>query len=484
LVAAGVPRSLPQFHCPDQDSAAIIVDLALAPTLLAAGLVDSTTTLPRLPQPAVATGPVTAAAADPREVRATHDLYRFSIIIVQLALILLVFRELRLEERAFLRLAALAFAGFAVHYWLPFRWKEPFWLALSVGGAFVLMNPVPAALVLGLGLVIFGIMASPLAYRIRLGLVVAFIAVLMYGRATLGFGFPYQFWPVFGAIFAFRLIIYLYDARHFKERPALRDFARYFFILPNYYFLLFPVIDFNTMRRSYFQRDIHVVAQQGVDWIVRGAIQLLLYRLIYHLKGPSSAPDEITTFGALLTSMVMTYLLYLRVSGQFHIIIGLLHLFGYDLPETHRRYLLASSLTDFWRRINIYWKDFMVKIVYFPVYFQLRRSGETRAQIVATAAVFFCTWVLHSYQWFWLRGEFLFTATDTLFWGILGVLVIVNLLVEQRGRATAKPKGELGPIRHSLQIAGTFLLVTTLWSLWNAPTVGDWLEVMTYWRVG
>jgi hypothetical protein len=56
--------------------------------------------------------------------------------------------------------------------------------------------------------------------------------------------------------------------------------------------------------------------------------------------------------------------------------------------------------------------------------------------------------------------------------------------VEQRGRATAKPKGELGPIRHSLQIAGTFLLVTTLWSLWNAPTVGDWLEVMTYWRVG
>ncbi len=136
--------------------------------------------------------------------------------------------------------------------------------------------------------------------------------------------------------------------------------------------------------------------------------------------------------------MVLVYLLYLRVSGQFHIIVGLLHLFGYDLPETHRRYLLASSLTDFWRRINIYWKDFMVKMVYFPVYFRLRKRGETQAQVVATAAVFVITWATHSYQWFWLRGDVLFTWPDTLFWGILGALVIVNVLhrAGARGRAS------------------------------------------------
>src|SRR5690606_3022662 len=130
--------------------------------------------------------------------------------------------------------------------------------------------------------------------------------------------------------------------------------------------------------------------------------------------------------------MVMTYLLYLRVSGQFHIIVGLLHLFGYDLPETHRRYLLANSLTDFWRRINIYWKDFMVKMVYFPLYFRLRRRGDIRAQVIATSAVFVTTWLLHSYQWFWLRGEWLFTWPDTLFWGVLGALVIVNVVIEAK----------------------------------------------------
>ena len=53
-------------------------------------------------------------------------------------------------------------------------------------------------------------------------------------------------------------------------------------MLPNYYFLLFPVIDFQTHRQTYFQRDIHDIAQQGIVWIARGTMQLLLYRLIYH----------------------------------------------------------------------------------------------------------------------------------------------------------------------------------------------------------
>jgi alginate O-acetyltransferase complex protein AlgI len=182
--------------------------------------------------------------------------------------------------------------------------------------------------------------------------------------------------------------------------------------------------------------------------------------------------------------MVMTYLLYLRVSGQFHIIVGLLHLFGYDLPETHRRYLLAHSLTDFWRRINIYWKDFMVKMVYFPLYFRLRKSGDTRAQILATSAVFVTTWLLHSYQWFWLRGDWLFTWPDTLFWGILGALVVLNVLIEARRPQKRVVTGAQGYALRGVQIACTFSLITTLWFLWNASSLSEWLDVMTWWQIG
>jgi alginate O-acetyltransferase complex protein AlgI len=60
---------------------------------------------------------------------------------------------------------------------------------------------------------------------------------------------PYQFWPGLRRhLHVPADAVYLYDLRHTKTRRAARV-PRYFFILPNYYFLLFPVIDFQTMRR-------------------------------------------------------------------------------------------------------------------------------------------------------------------------------------------------------------------------------------------
>ena len=417
---------------------------------------------------------------DPRAAMARPDVARFTSLMAQLGLVLAVFYFYRIEEPAFGVLSVLVVAGFAIHYWLPFDWKQPFYITWSVAGAFVMLQPTTAVLLVGMGLALFGIVRSPLAFRTRLIVVASVAAALIYARATMSFGIPFEFWPVFGSIFMFRFLVYLYDAAYAKERPALKDFLTYFFVLPNYYFVLFPVIDYQTQRQTYYRRNINDIAQQGVAWIARGTTHLVLYRLIYHWKGPSNAPETVTTFGALVTTMVLTYLLYLRVSGQFHIIIGFLHLFGYDLPETHRRFLLARSLTDFWRRINIYWKDFMVKLVYFPVYFRLRRQGEVRAQVIATLLVFVVTWLLHAYQWFWLRGEILLTWPDTLFWAILGGLVTVNLLLERRKPA----RGIASPWRASLEplkVAGTFCTIVALWSLWNAPSLAEWIDLVT-WR--
>src|SRR5262249_23732113 len=152
------------------------------------------------------------------------------------------------------------------------------------------------------------------------------------------------------------------DLRSIEGVPSLREFLAYFFLLPNYYFLLFPVVDFQTQRKCYLRRDHDAIVQQGIGWILRGTTHLLLYRIVYFHR-PATDPEHLQSPLRLAAWMVMTMLLYLRVSGQFHIAVGMLHLFGYDLPETHRKYLLADSLTDFWRRINIYWKDFMVKLV-------------------------------------------------------------------------------------------------------------------------
>jgi hypothetical protein len=101
---------------------------------------------------------------------------------------------------------------------------------------------------------------------------------------------------------------------------------------------------------------------------------------------------------------------------------------------------------------------------------------------MATVLVFVTTWFLHAYQWFWLRGEFLMTWPDTLFWGILGALVTINLLMERRrpARTAGVWRKRLEPVR----TFGTFALIVTLWSLWNAPSVPEWLDLVTWWRVG
>ena len=56
-------------------------------------------------------------------------------------LLLAVFKVYGLEQPAFFSLSSLMFGGFAVSYWLPFRFKQIFLVTLSLGGAFALLGP-------------------------------------------------------------------------------------------------------------------------------------------------------------------------------------------------------------------------------------------------------------------------------------------------------------------------------------------------------
>jgi hypothetical protein len=411
---------------------------------------------------------------------AQPDPGRFALLLGQLALLLIAFRAYHIEGPVFFVVAAVSFGGFAVHYWLPVAWKERFFVALSVAGAFLVLEPLVAALVLGTGVLIWGITRLPVSWGVRLGIVLVLGAVIVLARGVPGVPVPGAYWPTLGALFMFRLVIYFYELKHAPRPFGFTEFAAYFFLLPNFYFLFFPVVDYQTMRAGFLRRNVHDMAQQGILWMVRGAIQLLAYRVVVYLRGRGS-PVEVTTLPLLIQTMILTYLLYLKVSGTFHVIVGILHLFGYDLPETHRKWLLARSLTDFWRRINIYWKDFMVKMVYLPTYFRLRKRGEVRAQLIGTVLVFFVTWLTHAWQYWWLSGEWLLTLPDTLFWGTLGALVCFNVWRELKAGPRKPPPAP--PLR-ALQTVGTFSLIVFLWTLWSSPSLKAWLELLTYGEIG
>ena len=394
----------------------------------------------------------------------------------QLLLVLLVVHRFQLESRTFFDVLALTFAGFVIHALLPLQHRLAFFAALSLATVIVAFGWTDGIGLIVLGLLLIGICHLPLglAWRVLLLLAVAGVFAL-WRTQILPAVWSVAIWPILGSMFMFRIALYLHALKHDEKAPTAARTLSYFFMAPNVCFPLFPVVDYLSFRRNYFDRDAFEIYQTGIKWIVRGLVHLLLYRLIYlHFTGDAL---DVSSLGELVQFLLATFLLYLRVSGQFHLICGVLHLFGFRLPETHHLYFLSSSFTDFWRRINIYWKDFMMKLVYYPSFFRLKRYGATTGLVGATIIVFLGTWLLHSYQWFWLRGGFPLEPQDGLFWGVLGALVVMGALGEMkrsrpRKLGAAKPKWSWVL---AWKTAATFTAICVLWSLWSAESLATWL---------
>ena len=189
--------------------------------------------------------------------------------------------------------------------------------------------------------------------------------------------------------------------------------AAYFFPLQNVCFLFFPILDFKTFRDTYRPGAGWREAASGAIVFFRGLSHLLAYRVIKYYLLPSPHQLGDAAHGAWF--LAANYALYLHVSGYFHIITGVFHLFGFELPRTHHNYFLASSFTDIWRRINIPWKEFMAKLFFFPAFFA-PAAGERGPPFVVGGPVGVpATWFLHSYQVFWLTGKFPLSLHDAVF---------------------------------------------------------------------
>ena len=415
--------------------------------------------------------------------RSSH-LLKFLAVALQLGLLLLAIDLYRIEARAGLpELKYLIFGGFVVHAWLPLRWRLPFFFALTLAAMIVLFGWVNAAWLAGIALAMIGLCHLPIPFWSRVMLVVFAGAGLAAFRSI---WFVTEWAEVIivilGSMFMFRIAIYLYDLRGEKEPATLWERLCYFFMLPNVVFPFYPIVDYITYRRTYYNEDPYAIYQKGVLWMMRGCIHLLLYRAVYYYMSPSLS--DVRDLGGVVLFIVSSYLLYLRISGLFHLTVGILCLFGFNLPETHRLYFLASGFNDFWRRINIYWKNFMMKLFFYPVYMRTRRWGDTPALVLSTLLVFFFTWLLHSYQWFWLQGRFPIRTVDGVFWGLLGVLVAINAVYEARRsrKPFAKKSGgswDVGAaVRLSLRTAATFVFMAVIWSFWSSESAGEWVAVI------
>jgi D-alanyl-lipoteichoic acid acyltransferase DltB (MBOAT superfamily) len=422
----------------------------------------------------------------PTNALSAYQPLQFLIVLAQLALLGLIIHEYRIETQAFRWVFALSCAGLTVHHFLPLRLRMAFFAGLSLTAIIVIMGWFNGLWLIGCGCALIGMAHVPasFAWRTTMVALTAIGLAALRAKALPAEFIPNAIWPVLGSMFMFRMIVYLYDMHHRAAPLSAVHAIAYFFMLPNVCFPLYPIVDYKTFCRSHFEGDAISMYQTGVRWIFRGVVQLILYRVVYHLIQVD--PATITEAGQLFRFMLATYLLYLKVSGEFHVIIGMLRLFGFNLPETHHLYLISTSFTDFWRRINIYWKDFIMKIFFYPMYFRLKSLGHVRAMVLATLTAFFATWVLHMYQWFWLRGSWMMTVQDTFFWAMLALLVVINAYLEfrhARKRTVRQKRESVGAaLGRGTRAIGTFLVMCVLWSVWSADSVEGWFTVISQTR--
>jgi lysophospholipase L1-like esterase len=412
-----------------------------------------------------------------------HD---FFILWVELGLILAAAFVLKVEQTHGLpRILPVVFLGFALNAWAPLRYRPSVFLLLGIASIVLILGPWDSLWLFGLGVILIAICQLPWSMGLRVGLLLCAGALLAAVRLQ-WFNAPGSehlalvVLPMLGAMFMFRLVVYLHDRQHERQESPLPQRLAYFFLLPNSCFPLFPVIDYDRFCRNYYNAKAVLIYQKGARWIMRGIIHLAIYRLVYYHFTPTF--DEINDLLGAGQYVVSSYFMYLRVSGMFHIIVGTLCLFGFNLSETNRLYFLSSSFTDFWRRINIYWKDFMMKILYYPLFVRLKGAGVPIAIAGATFVTLIVSWLLHSYQIFWLRGSFPLLIQDAVFWTFLGVAVAINALIEYKSGRVRASKGHQwnawAAFILSLKTVAMFCVMSLLWSFWTSSSVTEWVAIM------
>lgn len=372
--------------------------------------------------------------------------------------------------------------GFVLYAFAPLTWRLPLLGALNVAAMFVLLTPVQALLLLGFALLLFAILNLSASVTIRSVLIVAIgLLFALFRMDVLPFAHGVIL-PILGSLFMFRTILFLHEQRFVKKQADIWLRLNYFLLLPNLVFFIFPVVDYKTFIGKYYSKPALETYRKGILMMANGVFHFFIYRLIYYYLVPN--PAEIFTVFDWLQFIIASYALIVRLAGIFHFSAGVICLFGFDLPPTFNHYFFADSFSDLWRRINMYWRDFMMKVFYYPIYFKLKHLGTINAIALSILITFVFNWFLHAYQWFWLRGSFLYTIQDITFWAVFGIVVMLNSVYMAKAK---KKKSKISgfPLKasvfHVLRVIGIFMFMAFLWSWWITPSIPAWFSILTVW---
>lgn len=257
--------------------------------------------------------------------------------------------------------------------------------------------------------------------------------------------------PIGISFFTFQTVSYVVDIYNKKVEPSksFLNFATYVCLFPQ--LVAGPIVRYETIASELKNRESNFDAfALGVK---RFTIGLAKKVLIANLLG-----EMCTSLASLPNGSVMSYLLeavgytlqiYFDFSGYSDMAIGLGLFFGFHFLENFNYPLVASSITDFWRRWHISLSSFFRDYVYIPL-------GGNRVSLLKWIRNIFIVWFLTG---FWHGASWNF-----ILWG----LYFASFLVLEK-----KIYGKYLNNTKVFKYIYTIGLVVISFVIFNCETIGD-----------
>ena len=225
--------------------------------------------------------------------------------------------------------------------------------------------------------------------------------------------FTYIIMPIGISFFTFQALSYIIDIYNKKHKSAdnIIDFMTYICLFPQ--LIAGPIVRYSTIDEEL--RNRKVTFDKFSSGIKRFIIGLSKKVLIANVLG-----ELITLFyegsvvSAWLNPILFTLQIYFDFSGYSDMAIGLGLIFGFTFLENFNYPLIASSITDFWRRWHISLSSWFKDYVYIPL-------GGNRVNKLRWIRNIFVVWFLTG---LWHGAEWNF-----IIWGLyFGIILLIEKL--------------------------------------------------------
>ena len=263
--------------------------------------------------------------------------------------------------------------------------------------------------------------------------------------------FMYIVMPIGISFFTFQTISYVIDVYNKKVEASksFLNFATYVCLFPQ--LVAGPIVRYETISEELKNRKSNYdTFALGVK---RFAIGLFKKVLIANLVGELCASLSVLTNQSVMSyvfqAVGFTLQIYFDFSGYSDMAIGLGLFFGFHFLENFNYPLVASSITDFWRRWHISLSSFFRDYVYIPL-------GGNRVSLLKWIRNIFVVWFLTG---FWHGASWNF-----ILWGLYFAVILV-LEKKLYGKRLNKTK--------VFKYIYTTVLVVISFVIFNCETIGD-----------